>query len=190
MLNYNFLSILNYCDETFEELCCKIAGYYVFLQAILNINQHKRMLTKILSISGKPGLYKLISTGKNLNIVESVADGKRIPVYFSEKVVALSDVSIYTTEADVPLREVFQSIKEKEEGKKVSLGSKASSNEVFKYFEEILPDYDTDKVYASDVKKIFSWYNLLIENDISFEEEADENADDQSVESEKEATDE
>lgn len=132
------------------------------------------MLTKILSISGKPGLYKLVSTGKNLNIVESVTDGKRIPVYFSEKVVALSDVSIYTTESDVPLREVFQSIKEKEEGKKVSLGSKSSSSEVFRYFEEVLPSYDADKVYASDVKKIFSWYNILVENDISFEEEANE----------------
>lgn len=148
------------------------------------------MLTKILSISGKPGLYKLISTGKNLNIVESVIDGKRIPVYFSEKVVALSDVSIYTTESDVPLREVFQKIKEKEAGNKVSLGSKSSGNEIFKYFAEILPDYDTEKVYASDVKKIFNWYNLLIENDIDFEEETVEEDGDRTEEAVEEETEE
>lgn len=128
------------------------------------------MLTKILSISGKPGLYKLVSTGKSLNIVESVADSKKTPVYFSEKMVALSDVSIYTTESDVPLREVFIKIKEKEEGKKASLASKSSGSEVFKYFSEILPTYDTEKVYASDVKKIINWYNILIEHSIDFEE--------------------
>lgn len=148
------------------------------------------MLTKILSISGKPGLYKLISTGKNLNIVESVIDGKRIPVYFSEKVVALSDVSIYTTESDVPLREVFQKIKEKEAENKVSLGSKSSGNGIFKYFAEILPDYDTEKVYASDVKKIFNWYNLLIENDIDFEEETVEEDGDRTEEAVEEETEE
>ena len=131
------------------------------------------MLTKILSISGKPGLYKLISTAKNLNIVESIQDGKKMPIYFSEKVVALSDVSIYTMEADVPLKEVFQKIKEVRQGEKVQLGSKAPSSEVFAFFEEVLPTYDTEKVYASDVKKIISWYNLLVEHDIDFETEAE-----------------
>lgn len=129
------------------------------------------MLTKILSVSGKPGLYKLISTSKNLNIVESLLDGKRIPVYLTEKVVALSDVSIYTTEADMPLREVFQKIKEKENGEKTVLGSKSSNGEVFRYFEEILPNYDTEKVYASDIKKILNWYNILINSGIDFDQE-------------------
>ncbi|SCM57730.1 DUF5606 family protein [Petrimonas mucosa] len=127
------------------------------------------MLTKVLSISGKPGLYKLISTTKNLNIVESLLDGKRVPVYLTEKVVALSDVSIYTTEEDVPLREVFRKIKEKENGEKTTLGSKSSNAEVFRYFGEVLPNYDTEKVYASDIKKILSWYNILIGNGIDFE---------------------
>ena len=126
------------------------------------------MLTKILSISGKPGLYKLVSTGKNLNVVESISNAKRIPIYLTEKVIALSDVSIYTSESDVPLREVFISIKEKENGAKSSLSSKATSNEIFKYFEEILPTYDKDKVYSSDVKKIISWYNALVEANIDF----------------------
>lgn len=129
------------------------------------------MLKKILSVSGKPGLYKLISTSKNLNIVESLLDGKRIPVYLTEKVVALSDVSIYTTEEDMPLREVFQKIKEKENGEKTVLGSKSSNGEVFRYFEEILPNYDTEKVYASDIKKILNWYNILINSGIDFDQE-------------------
>lgn len=129
------------------------------------------MLTKILSVSGKPGLYKLISTSKNLNIVESLLDGKRIPVYLTEKVVALSDVSIYTTEEDMPLREVFQKIKEKENGERTVLGSKSSNGEVFRYFEEILPNYDTEKVYASDIKKILNWYNILINSGIDFDQE-------------------
>lgn len=128
------------------------------------------MLTKILSVSGKPGLYKLISTSKNLNIVESLIDGKRIPVYLTEKVVALSDVSIYTTEEDVPLCEVFKKIKEKENGEKTVLGSKSSNGEVFRYFREVLPNYNTKKVYASDIKKILSWYNILINSGIDFDQ--------------------
>ncbi|MGI6047727.1 MAG: DUF5606 domain-containing protein [Petrimonas sp.] len=128
------------------------------------------MLTKILSVSGKPGLYKLISTSKNLNVVESLIDGKRIPVYLTEKMVALSDVSIYSTEDDIPLREVFQKIKEKENGEKTVLGSKSSNKEIFAYFGEILPNYDTDKVYASDIKKILSWYNILINSKIDFKQ--------------------
>ena len=143
------------------------------------------MLTKILSISEKPGLYRLVSTGKNLNIVESLIDGKRIPIYLTEKVIALSDVSIYTTESDVPLREVLSKIKEKENGEKASIGKKSSSKEIFAFFEEVLPTYDKDKVYASDVKKIVSWYNALIAADVNFEKienESDEGSEDNNEE--------
>lgn len=129
------------------------------------------MLTKILSVSGKPGLYKLISTSKNMNIVESLADGKRIPIYLSEKAVALSDVSIYTEEEDVPLREVFAKIKEKEGGKKVALDKLTQNKDLFAYFSEILPTYDRNRVYASDIKKLIGWYNILIENNIDFEKD-------------------
>lgn len=132
------------------------------------------MLSKILSITGRPGLYKLISTNKNLNIVESLADGKRIPVYPQEKVVALSDVSIYTTDGDRPLRDVLKKIKEKEDGRKVNLGSKSPGNELLAYLEEVLPDYSRESVYASDVKKMISWYNVLMENEINLEEEEKE----------------
>jgi len=129
------------------------------------------MLSKILSVTGRPGLYKLISTGKNLNIVESLGDGKRLPVYLHEKVVALSDVSIYTNEGDTPLREVMKRMKEKENGGKASVGAKASGSELFAYLREVLPDYNRESVYASDVKKIITWYNILMENQIDLEEE-------------------
>lgn len=129
------------------------------------------MLSKILSVTGRPGLYKLISTNQNLNIVESLADGKRIPVYAQEKVVALSDVSIYTNDGDIPLRDVLKRIKDKEEGNEVSLGSKPSGSVLFSYLSEVLPDYSKESVYASDVKKLISWYNLLMKYSIDLDEE-------------------
>lgn len=132
------------------------------------------MLSKILSVSGKPGLYRLISTGKNLNVVESLLNGKRLPLYITEKLVALSDISIYTVEKDVPLRDVFKKMQEKENGNKTSVSTKASSKELFSYFEEILPDYDKERVYASDIKKIISWYNIVVENNIDLDEEVSE----------------
>lgn len=129
------------------------------------------MLSTILSISGRPGLYRLVSTNKNMNLVESLKDGKKLPIYMHEKVVALSDVSIYTTTDDVPLAEVFEAIKEKANGEKVNLGSKSSKKDVFDYLAQVLPDYDKDRVYPSDAKKIFAWYNILIENNIDFKAE-------------------
>lgn len=148
------------------------------------------MLSKILSVSGRPGLYKLVSTGKNMNVVESLIDGKRIPVYITEKMVALSDISIYTTEEDVPLRIVLQKIKEKEEGKKTSISSKSANKEVFDFIESILPEYDKEKVYASDIKKLITWYNILIENNIDFqEEEKEEEAAVEKTENEETTTD-
>lgn len=134
------------------------------------------MLTKILSVTGRPGLYKLISTNKNMNVVESLTDGKRIPVYMHEKIVAISDVSIYTNEGDTPLRDVLKTIKEKENGNKIALSAKSSGKDYFNYLEEVLPNYNKESVYTSDVKKIISWYNILIENDIDLEEEETENS--------------
>jgi hypothetical protein len=130
------------------------------------------MLSKILSITGRPGLYRLVSTNKNMNIVESLTDGKRIPVYAQEKVVALSDVSIYTQNGDAPLRDVLRKMKEKEDGNQAALSAKASGKELFAYLEEVLPDYSRSSVYAGDVKKLISWYNTLIQHTIDFEESA------------------
>lgn len=119
------------------------------------------MIKKILSIAGRPGLYKLVSQGKNMLIVESLATGKRTPAYAHDKVVSLGDISIYTTESDVPLAEVFETIKEKNDGKPVDV-KKMDDAEVRTYFAEILPDFDRDRVYTNDIRKVFAWYNDLI----------------------------
>ena len=153
------------------------------------------MLKKILSISGKPGLYKLVSTSKTITLVESLIDQKRLPIYPQEKIVSLGEIAIYTSEDEVPLKDVFAKIKEKENGEKLSDDTKSSNKKMFSYFETILPTYDKEKVYASDVKKIINWYNLLIENKIDFEtedveeKEAEENeVEDVAIENEVDAT--
>lgn len=121
------------------------------------------MLKTILSISGKPGLYKLVSRGKNMLIVESIADKKRFPAYGNEKIISLGDIAMYTDAEDIPLRQVFASMKEKENGALVTLNlKKASADELGAYLAEVLPNYDRDRVHVSDIKKLISWYNLLV----------------------------
>lgn len=127
------------------------------------------MLKTILSVSGKPGLYKLVSSGKNMVIVESLSDNKKLPVYARDKVVSLGDISIYTQEDEVPLRNVLSSMKEKEGGAEVSIALSAKPDELKKYFATILPSFDKERVYPNDIKKIISWYNLLINANIDFE---------------------
>ena len=129
------------------------------------------MLKKILSISGKPGLYKLVSTSKTITLVESLIDQKRLPIYPQEKIVSLGEIAIYTSADEVPLKDVLAKIKENENGGKISEDHKNNNNSLFSYFETVLPTYDKEKVYASDIKKIINWYNLLIENNIDFETE-------------------
>ncbi|MCD8260985.1 MAG: DUF5606 domain-containing protein, partial [Bacteroides sp.] len=133
----------------------------------------------ILSISGKPGLYKLISQGKNMLIVESVsADKKRFPVYDHEKVISLADIAMYTYESEVPLTEVFKSIQKKEEGKAIELDvKKASADQLRDFLGEVLTDFYRERVYPSDIKKLITWYNLLLTNGITdFEEVKKEEA--------------
>jgi len=121
------------------------------------------MLKTILSISGKPGLYKLISNGKNMLIVESLLDKKRSPVYGQDKVISLGDIAIYTNEEEVPLHEVLTGVKNKEEGKKSTLDvSVATPDNLRDYLAEVLPDFDRERVYPSDIKKLLNWYNILI----------------------------
>lgn len=117
-------------------------------------------LTGIISISGKPGLYKVVAQGKNNIIVESLEDKKRIPAYSSDRISALEDISIYTTDDDVSLKVILKTIFEKEKGN-VCISHKEDKNKLEKYLLEVLPNYDQERVYASDVKKIFQWYNLL-----------------------------
>ena len=133
------------------------------------------MLKTVLSITGKPGLYKLVSRGKNMLIVESLGDKKRFPAYGNEKIISLGDISMYTDEDDVPLSEVLASMKKKENGAAVSLDvKKASAEDLFAYLAEVLPEFDRDRVHASDVKKLISWYNLLVASGMTdFEEDID-----------------
>jgi len=129
------------------------------------------MIKHILSISGKPGLFKLVNQGKNMLIVESLLNGKRTPAYAHDKVVSLGDISIYTTEGDVPLADVFESVSMKNEGSQVDI-KKMNDSEVRSYFAEILPAFDEERVYTNDIRKLFSWYNLLINSGITkFKEE-------------------
>lgn len=126
------------------------------------------MLKTILSISGKPGLFKLVSHGKNMLIVESLIDKKKVPAYAKDKVISLGDIAIYTDEAEVPLHEVLTSVKKKENGQKASLvPSKAQGDELRAYMAEVLPNFDRDRVYPSDIKKLISWYNILIDAGIT-----------------------
>ena len=124
-------------------------------------------MEKILSIGGKPGLYKLLTQTRTGFVGESLIDGKRITVGMRNNVSVLSEIAIYTLEEEVPLRTVFQKIKEKEEGKKTAISHKAEKMELEEYFFEILPNYDEDRVYASDIKKIIQWYNLLLDHGIT-----------------------
>jgi hypothetical protein len=120
------------------------------------------MLKGIIAISGQSGLFKVLSEGKNSVIVESLLNGKRSTVYTDAKMSALEDIAIYTTLEDLPLRKVFRKISEKENGRK-AIDVKNSPELLKKYFTEILPDYNKEKVYFSDIKKVISWYNLLLE---------------------------
>lgn len=129
----------------------------------------------ILSISGKPGLYKLVSQGKNMLIVESLADKKRFPAYGNEKIISLGDIAMYTDTEDVPLQEVFLSMKQKENGAAVAMDlKKATADDLRAYLAEVLPAFDRDRVYPSDIKKLIAWYNLLVENGMTDFEEATE----------------
>jgi hypothetical protein len=117
-------------------------------------------LSGIISISGKPGLYKVVAQAKNSLIVESLIDGKRIPAYAAHRVSALEDISIYTQTEDVPLADVYRAMYDKENGGAIK-DHKSDMSELRAYLEEVLPDCDQERVYNSDLKKLFQWYNLL-----------------------------
>ena len=137
------------------------------------------MLKNILAITGKPGLYKLVSRGNNMLIVESLLDGKRMPTYARDKIVALSDVSMFTNADDVALSEVLTNAGKKENLKPVALDVKKASNaELQAWFDQVLPDWDRDRVYPSDIRKLIQWYNILIHagiTDFTIKEEEAEN---------------
>lgn len=120
------------------------------------------MIRRILSISGRPGLYKLVSQGKNMLIVESLATGKRTPAYAHDKVISLNDVSIYTQGEDIPLADVFDKIAKDNGAQQVDIKKFSNDSEMRAYFGEVLPEFDPERVYNNDIKKVFSWYNQLV----------------------------
>lgn len=129
------------------------------------------MLKGILSISGQPGLYKLVAEAKNNIVVESLDTNKRMPVYSTSKVSALEDIAIFTTKEDLPLKEVFKAISDKENGG-AAISPKSPDKDLKDYFRAVVPDFDKDRVYVSDIKKVLNWYNILQEkNLIDFTEE-------------------
>ena len=119
-------------------------------------------LTKVLAISGKPGLYHLETQTRSGFLATSLADGKRISVGIRNNVSLLSEIAIYTLEKEVPLTEVFTNMKNFEDGKEARISPKSDGATLEEYFSQVLPNYDRDRVYASDIKKIIQWYNLLL----------------------------
>ena len=138
-------------------------------------------LDKILSIGGQPGLHKLVTQTRTGFVAESLLDKKRITVGMRSNVSILSEIAIYTLEEELPLREVFLKIQVKEKGGKTSVGHKEEKIKLEEYFFEVLPDYDEDRVYASDIKKVIQWYNILHENGITdfSEKDSSDNTDEE-----------
>ena len=130
-------------------------------------------LSGILSIAGYPGLFKMVSQMKTGLVVESLIDGKRMPAYSTQKILALEDISIYTDEDDVPLADVFGKLAEKSGGKPSLDHKKASIQELSDHLASVLPNYDRDRVYNSDLKKLFQWFNLLAASGLLKENEAE-----------------
>jgi hypothetical protein len=130
-------------------------------------------LTKILAISGKSGLYRLEVQTRGGFLATSLADDKRITVGIRNNVSLLSEIAIYTIDKEVPLAEIFKSMKTLEQGNEARVSAKADGATLESYFAEVLPTYDRDRVYASDIKKVIQWYNLLLKKGLLEEEEAE-----------------
>ncbi|UTW62685.1 DUF5606 domain-containing protein [bacterium SCSIO 12741] len=120
-------------------------------------------LSKILAVSGKGGLFEIVGQTRNGVIVQSLLDGKRYPTYANQQISALEEISIYGEVDDIPLKEVFQKIYDVENGAVTSVKPKASGADIRDYFSDIVPDFDEERVYNSDIKKVMSWYNLLLD---------------------------
>lgn len=123
-------------------------------------------LEKVLAISEKPGLFKIVTQTRTGLVAESLVDGKRISVNLRNNISLLSEIAIYTIAEEIPLKDVFSKIKTKENGNATSISHKESKDKLEEYFFSVLPDYDEDRVYASDIKKVIRWYNILQENDM------------------------
>lgn len=143
------------------------------------------MLREILSITGRPGLVRIVSHGKGTLIVEELGTGKRFPAHARDKVVSLGDIAMYTESGDTPLGEILDKVYAKYDGKEIDVKGLAASKGLRTAFEEIVEDYDRDRVYENDIKKLFTWYNILIANGFTkfAEEEKEEESKEKSAES-------
>lgn len=142
------------------------------------------MLRKILAIAGRPGLFEIISQGKNMIVVEDVITKKRIPAHQRDKLMSLGDIAMYTDDGDIPLGEILDKVYANRNGEKINIKELTASKGLRSLFEEIVPDYDKDRVYESDIKKLFQWYNILVEAGfkefaMKEEEETEEGADEE-----------
>ena len=125
-------------------------------------------LEKVLSISEKPGLFKLITNTRNGFIAESLMDGKRISVSLHNNVSLLSEIAIYTLTEEIPLTQVLKTIRDKENSLPTKISHKCKKDELEAFFFDVLPDYDEDRVYVSDIKKVIRWYNILQSNEMLY----------------------
>ena len=128
---------------------------------------------KIIAVSGKPGLFQIISQSKNAVIAESLLDNKRVAINASSNISLLDNIAIYSYEGDVKLATIFKTMFEKEGGKE-TISHKSSNQEALSYFLEVLPDFEEDRVYASNIKKVIQWYNLLVKSGMDFSQIKDE----------------
>jgi hypothetical protein len=147
-------------------------------------------LSKIMAISGKPGLFKSIAHTKNGIVVESLLDGKRFTAFVHERVSSLEEISVFTSGEDMSIKEVLKRIFNKEQGQK-AIDTKSDQKALLAYFEELVPEYDKERVYASDIKKVLSWYNILQEKemlDFTEEEKKEEETKEDSAEKKEETT--
>lgn len=138
------------------------------------------MLKEILAISGRPGLYRLVKYGKNVIIVENITDKKRSTAHTRDKVIALGDISMYTESGDKPLGEILDEIKKKYNGQPLNTADYKEPAALQDFFKSVVPDFDVDRVYNTDIKKLINWYNLLVNSGLTDflpkEEEKEEGA--------------
>ena len=123
--------------------------------------------SKIIAVTGKPGLFQVISQSKNAIIAESIVDKKRLVINTTQNVSLLENIAIYTYEEDVPLVDIFISMRQKCNAKE-AISHKESEKKLTAFFAEILPNYDVERVYVSNIKKVIQWYNILVNSDIDF----------------------
>ena len=136
-------------------------------------------LDKILAIGGKPGLFEIVAQTRTSIVAQSIIDKKRIAVNMQHNISVLSEIAIYTLTEEVPLKEVMTTIAKKENYKPIAISPKANKDDLEAYFFDVLPNYDEDRVYASDIKKVIKWYNILQENNLIAPEEQESSSEEE-----------